>query len=143
MSKILQSRPYGLQWRASPWFITLGIASPGTVDVYAEWPYLSHIVVGMGMCIGASTRNITTNLAVSRHYDRLFDIFHHHSCHALPFAGPRIFRYISACGISPLRLCAYRPSTRSHLFTVFNSHFDAQSSGVALCTGCIPLMASS
>ncbi|KAI0307480.1 MFS general substrate transporter [Multifurca ochricompacta] len=29
--KFLQSRPYGLQWRASPWFITLGlnVLSPG------------------------------------------------------------------------------------------------------------------
>jgi hypothetical protein len=25
MPKLLLSRPYGLQWRASPWFITLGI----------------------------------------------------------------------------------------------------------------------
>ena len=33
--KILPSRPYGLKWRASPWFITLGTASPPGV-VHAE-----------------------------------------------------------------------------------------------------------
>ena len=43
MPKILQSRPHGLQWRASPWFITLGIAFPDPIGVYAEWLCLSHI----------------------------------------------------------------------------------------------------
>ena len=83
------------------------------------------LVVGMGMRIGTSTQNVTTNHVVSRHYDRLSDIFSHHSRHALPFAGSRISRRFSPRGISSLRLCTYRPFTRLDLFTVFNSRFDA------------------
>jgi hypothetical protein len=43
MPEILSSRPYGLRWRASPSFITLGIALPGLIGVHAEWLCLWHI----------------------------------------------------------------------------------------------------
>lgn len=44
---ILKSRPKGLQWRASPWFITLGTTSLCLRD-FAEQLRLSHTSCGDG-----------------------------------------------------------------------------------------------
>ena len=65
------------------------------------------LVVGMGMYFMASTL-ITVNHVVFRDHNRLPDIFHHHSSHAVSSTGSWIHRYIRACGISSLCLRAYR-----------------------------------
>src|ERR1700761_8098362 len=105
--KILQSHPYGLRWRASPWFITLGTASLVQGVVLAEHLCCSWLVVGIGMCFGMSTLNFAVNHVFSRHHNRLLDIFHHHPNYAFSSKGSWILRNICACGISSIRLRAY------------------------------------
>jgi|SRR6266850_1913107 len=71
------------------------------------------LVVGMGMYFWTHTLNHTIDPVLSRYHNRLPDIFHHYSCHALSFASAWLFRDISACGISSFRLCAYSQSSCS------------------------------
>src|SRR5712671_6845437 len=42
VTKILQGRPYGLRWRSSAWFITLGTPSPALGIMHADQLCVSH-----------------------------------------------------------------------------------------------------